>query len=67
MGKAVILENRTKIGAVADGQICPGLDQPHFIKKNEGDVGGQFWDGTGFQCAFVVNNTTTWALVLIWR
>jgi hypothetical protein len=30
-GKAVILEDQPKTGAVDDGQICPGLDQPHFI------------------------------------
>ena len=41
MGKAVILEDRPKTGAVADGQICPGLDQPHFIKQKENDVGSQ--------------------------
>ena len=42
MGKAVILEDRPKTGAVANGQICPGLDQPLLLNKEEGDVGSQF-------------------------
>jgi hypothetical protein len=42
MGKAVILEDRPKKAAVASGQICPGLDQPLLLNKEEGDVGSQF-------------------------